>query len=105
VSGLDNTSFTVRTFAGTLDALTNTDYVVIYTASAARIVNLPDVSTIPKGRRYTIINGGGASAITINPAFGSTIDGGGTLNMAATSTARADIVSDGSNWFTTYTHG
>lgn len=100
MSGLDNTSYTVRTAAGTVDALTATDFVVVYTNSAARVVNLPDTSTIPKGRRFTVINGGGATAITINPAFGNQIDGGPTLTLASATTTRADFVSDGSNWFT-----
>lgn len=104
MSGLDNTSFTVRTATGTTDTLTNNDSIVIYTNSAARTVNLPSTAVVQPGRRYAVINGGGATAITITPASGQNIDGSATLALAATATTRAEFISDGTNWFTISSH-
>jgi hypothetical protein len=103
MSGFDDTSFTVRTFSGTTDTLTANDYVVIYTNSAAKTVNLPAVATTQPGRVYQIIcqNTGVATL----DGFGSeTINGATTFAMTAGTvggvTGRCSIVSDGTQWFT-----
>ena len=98
MSGLDNTSFTVRTTAATTDTLTQTDSVVIYTATTAKTCNLISAALLQPGRRYVVINTG-AGAITVDPAASETINGAATLAVTA-STGRADFVSDGANWFT-----
>ena len=98
MSGFDNTSFTVRTATGTTDTLTNNDSVVIYTNTSAKTVNLPAVAAIQPGRRYVVINAA-AGAITLDAAGSETIDGATTKTVAAT-TGRADLVSDGTQWFT-----
>jgi len=99
MSGLDNTSFTVRTTAATTDTITNNDSVVIYTATSAKTVTLPDPASqgLP-GRRYVVINAG-AGAITLTPVSPDTIDGAATKAVTAT-TGRADFITDGTNWFT-----
>lgn len=97
MSGFDNTSFTVRTFAGTSDILTNQDSVTIYTNATAKAVTVPSALLVQPGRRYVVINTA-AGAVTLTPATG-TINGAATLVVTA-STGRADIVSDGTNWFT-----
>lgn len=98
MSGLDNTSFTVRTVSGTTDTLLATDSVTIYTSTSAKTVNLPDATLIQPGRRYVVINTA-AGAITVDPSGSQTINGAATLTVTAT-TGRADFVSDGANWFT-----
>lgn len=105
MSGLDNTSYTVRTNALTTDTLLATDSVVIYTNSATKTVSLPPVATTQPGRVYQIIcqNTGVA---TLDPNASETINGAATFAMTAGTvggvTGRAGIVSDGTQWFTLY---
>lgn len=98
MSGLDNTSFTVRTATGTSDTLLATDSVVIYTNTSAKAVAVPAISTLTPGRKYTIINTA-AGAVTITPS-GATIDGAATYVVPAT-LGRVEFINDGTNWFTT----
>src|SRR5882757_3483047 len=95
MSGLDNTSFTVRTVAATTDTLTANDYVMIYTNSATKTVTLPPVATTQPGRKYEII---------CQNTGVLTLDGNGaeTINGAATFAMVAGTVSDGTQWFTFY---
>ena len=103
MSGFDNTSYTVRTVAGTTDTLTANDYVVIYTNSATKTVNLPAVATTQPGRVYWIIcqNTG---VLTLDGNGSETINGATTFAMTAGTvggqTGRCSIVSDGTQWFT-----
>ena len=105
MSGLDNTSYTTRTAAGTTDTVGATDYVVIYTNSATKTVTLPPVATTQPGREYQFIcqNTG---VLTLDPNAAETINGAATFPMVAGtvggSTGRASIVSDGTQWFTLY---
>ena len=97
MSGLDNTSFTVRTATGTTDTLLATDSVVIYTNTAAKAVTVPAVSDLTPGRLYTVVNTAtGAVTITTTDA---TIDGAATYVVPAT-LGRVQFVNDGTNWFT-----
>lgn len=98
MSGLDNTSYTVRTATGTTDTLTQNDYVVVYTNTSAKTCNLPSVTAVQPGRRYTVINTA-TGAVTVDPAGAETINGAATLAVTA-STGRADFVSTGTAWFT-----
>lgn len=98
MSGFDNTSFTVRTVTGTTDTLTANDSVVLYTSTSAKTVTLPNAAAIQPGRKYTVVNTA-AGAITLGPSTGN-LDGASTKTVAAT-TGRAEVVSDGTNWFTT----
>ncbi len=98
MSGMDNTSFTVRTVAGTTDTLLQTDSVIIYTNTAAKTCNLPAVASVPPGRRYVVINTA-TGTLTVDPAGAETINGAATLAVTA-STGRADFVSTGTAWFT-----
>lgn len=103
MSGLDNTSYTVRTASGTTDTLLATDSVVIYTNSAAKTVTLPPVATTQPGRVYRIIcqNTGVA---TLDGSGSETINGATTFAMTAGTvggvTGRCAIISDGTQWFT-----
>lgn len=97
MSGLDNTSLTVRTATGTTDTLTQNDFVVVYTNTSAKTVNFPAVAAVQPGRQYSIINAA-AGAITVDGNASETIDGATTKTIAAT-TGRATFVSDGTQWF------
>lgn len=103
MSGLDNTSYTVRTAAGTTDTMLATDSVVIYTNSATKTVALPPVATTQPGRVYRLIcqNTG---VLTIDPNGAELINGAATFAMTAGTvggvTGRCGIVSDGTQWFT-----
>ena len=98
MSGLDNTSFTVRTATGTSDTLLNTDSVVIYTNTAAKAVTVPAISALTPGRKFTVINTA-AGAVTITTTS-ATIDGAATYVVPAT-LGRVEFINDGTNWFTT----
>lgn len=98
MSGLDNTSFTTRIYAGVLDTLTDTDSVVVYTNTAAKTVNLPPVASVPPGRRFVVINTA-TGTLTLDGAGSETINGATTLAVTA-STGRADVVAVGTAWFT-----
>jgi hydroxyethylthiazole kinase-like sugar kinase family protein len=105
MSGNDNTSYTVRTAAGTTDTVSANDYVVIYTNSAAKTATLPAVATTQPGREYQFIcqNTG---VLTLDPNASETINGATTLAVTAGTvggvTGRVSIVSDGTQWFTLY---
>lgn len=101
MSGLDNTSFTVRTVTGTTDTLTNQDSFVIYTSTSAKAVAIPAISTLTPGRVFMIVNTA-AGALTITPS-GATINGAATFVTPAGTAAGAGrtwLVNDGTNWFT-----
>ena len=102
MSGLDNTSFTVRTITTTSDTMTNNDYVTVWTNTSAKTANLPAVASVQPGRKYEFINTA-AGTVTID-AFGSeTINGATTLVLVAGTAAgagRCTIVSDGTQWWT-----
>lgn len=104
MSGLDNTSYTVRTTALAADTLTAQDSVVIYTNAAAKTVALPLISALTPGRQYTLVNAN-TGTITVTPAAG-TINGGATLVIVAgvaggsTGVGRATFINDGVNWIT-----
>lgn len=106
MSGLDNTSYTVRTFAGTVDVATANDSVIVYTSTAAKTVTLPPVATTQPGREYAFICTT-TGALTIDPNGSETINSSATplaltANTAGGLLGRAAVVSDGTQWFTVY---
>lgn len=100
MSGLDNTSFTVRAVTATT-TLTNNDYVVLCDPSGGAItVNLPAVASVQPGRAYKIRSTGTTNAVTIDGSGSETIDGSTTKSLASGAVHAAEIVSDGTAWFT-----
>jgi len=105
MSGLDNTSYTVRTVTGTTATATAQDSVIIFTNAATKTLTLPPVATTQPGREYYVIcNNTGVLTIDANAA--ELINGAATFAVVAGtaggSTGRAGVVSDGTQWFTTY---
>lgn len=98
MSGLDNTSFTVRTATGTTDTLLATDSVVIYTNTSAKAVAVPAITALTPGRKFSVVNTA-TGAVTITPS-GALIDGAATYVVPAT-VGRVEFVNDGTNWFST----
>ena len=100
MSGLDNTSETVRTTASTAVTLTNNDYVVLLAVlTGATAVTLPAGSTVTPGRPYTVYKDASAQTVTITPASG-TIDGGANTTLATGAAHAKTFITDGTNWFT-----
>lgn len=100
MSGLDNTSYTVRTVAATT-TMTNTDSVLLVAAPTANVtVNLPSVASVQPGRAYFVKRDATATFTVTLDGFGSeTINGATTLAVGAAGTAGAvAIVSDGFAW-------
>ena len=105
MSGDDNTSYTVRTVAGTTATATANDSVLIFTNSATKTLVLPPVATTQPGREYYVICNN-TGVLTLDGNASETINGATTFAVVAGtaggSTGRAGIVSDGTQWFTTY---
>ncbi len=100
MSGLDNTSYTVRTVAATT-TLTNTDSVLLVAAPTANVtVNLPAVASVQPGRVYFVKRDATATfTVTLDGAGSETINGATTLAVGAAGTAgAAAVISDGTAW-------
>lgn len=100
MSGLDNTSLTVRSVAATT-TLTNNDYVLTVDAPAANVtVNLPAVASVQPGRLYYIKRDATATqTVTLDGSGSETINGATTRAVGAAGTAGGVlIVSDGDEW-------
>lgn len=95
MSGLDNTSYTVRTETATGGTLSANDSVLIMTNAAAKALAIQSAALAIPGRQYTVVNGAATGNITITPAAG-TIDGAATLAVLPSSTVT--VISAGSNW-------
>lgn len=100
MSGLDNTSYTVRT-AAAATTLTSNDSVLLCTPTASFTVTVPAGSSVQPGRVYVVRQSAvSGNQVTLAPATG-TIDGVATLVVGAVNTiASLRIVTDGTNWFT-----
>lgn len=100
MSGLDNTSETVRAVTATT-TLTANDYVLLADpATGAITVNLPSVAVISPGRSYWVRTTGTTNAVTLDGAAAETIDGAATKVLASGAIHGVKIVSDGTAWFT-----
>lgn len=100
MSGLDNTSETVRAVTATT-TLTANDYVLLCDpAGGAITVNLPAVATTQPGRLFWIRTTGTTNAVTIDGNASETIDGATTKSLASGAIHAVKIVSDGTAWFT-----
>lgn len=100
MSGLDNTSFTVRSVSVTT-TLTSNDYIVTVDAPAANVVvNLPAVASIQPGRVFIVKRDATATqTVTLDGAGSETINGATTRAVGAAGTAgAAHIVTDGVAW-------
>lgn len=100
MSGLDNTSETVRAATATT-TLTANDYVLLCDPSGGAItVNLPAVASIQPGRTYWVRTTGTTNAVTLDGFGSETIDGSTTKALASGAIHAVKIVSDGTAWFT-----
>lgn len=100
MSALNSNGLTLRTAAGTTDAILATDDVVMYTNAAAKTASMPAAS-VQLGKVYRVSNRN-TGTVTITPASG-TINGAANLVVAAGTAAApvlANLISDGTNWFT-----
>lgn len=100
MSGLDNTSYTVRAASGAT-TLTANDSVLLCTPTASFTVTVPAGSSVQPGRTYVVRQSAvSGNQVTLAPASGL-IDGVATLVVGAVNTiASLRIVTDGTNWFT-----
>lgn len=67
--------------------------------SAARQITLPAVASTSPGDRITVINTGGANAITLKGNASENINGSNTLALTAAANAVATVESDGTAWW------
>lgn len=95
MSGYDNTSFTTRITAATTETATVNDSIIVFTAATAKTLAVSSTTSL-SGRKFVVINTA-AGAVTITPSSGLI---NGSANLAVTaSTGRAEIVFDGTNWW------
>lgn len=100
MSGLDNTSLTVRSVTATT-TLTQNDYVLLADpAGGAITVNLPAVASVQPGRQYTVRTTGTTNAVTLDGSGAETIDGAATKALASGAIHGATVISNGTAWFT-----
>lgn len=99
MSGLDNTSETVRT-VGATTTMTANDYDLLVLGITGNVtVNLPDATTLTPGRPYSVVKDAAAFTVTIDPFSTQTINGASTLVLAASAFHGAHFYTDGANWF------
>jgi len=99
MSGLDNTSYTVRSVTAAT-TLTNTDSILLVSPTGGNVVvSVGPASTAIPGRTYTVRRDATATnTVTITPTSG-TINGTTTFAVgSAGAIGTARIVSDGTEW-------
>jgi len=99
ISGLDDTSWTVRSVTAAT-TLTNNDYILLCNpAGGAFTVTVPAASSVQPGRNYIVRSTGTTNAVTVSPASG-TINGAASVTLPSGATpASTELYSDGTNWF------
>jgi hypothetical protein len=100
MSGLDNTSYTVRTSAVTTTLTENDSILLVLGATGAVTVNLPAVASTVPGRSFIVYKDNAAQTITIDPAGSETIDGGATTTLLTGQVHAKRFVSNGTAWYT-----
>lgn len=99
MSGLDNTSYTVRstTVATTLTA--NDTVLLVSPTGGSIVITVPNAASLQPGRNFVIRRDATATnTVTVTPAVGL-INGAANLVLAAGAIGSAEIFSDGTNWF------
>lgn len=100
MSGLDNTSYTVRVVAATTTLTDNDSVLSVESPTANVTVNLPAVASIQPGRMYVIKRDATATfTVTLDGFSSETINGATTRAVGAAGAAgAATIISDGGEW-------
>lgn len=102
MSGLDNTSYTVRatTVATTLTA--NDTVLLVSPVGGNLIITLPDATTLQPGRNFIVRRDATATNTVSLARSGSNLINGSASNFAVGSAGAvgcAELYSDGTNWF------
>lgn len=75
------------------------DLVLLVPNTAAKIINLPAVATIPTGAKLTVIKTDAAAfAITLDPSGSQQINGGSTFTSLDANNDRAKFINNGTSW-------
>lgn len=101
MSGLDNTSMTVRAVTAAT-TLTDNDYVLLVSPTGGNVtITLPAVANVQPGRVYYVHRDNTATnTVTLDGAGSETINGATTRAIGAAGTYGAvRVVSDGTAWF------
>jgi len=84
---IDNTNYTIT--------LNQDHFIEFHNLTGSRVLNLPDLATVPVGQTYIIMKDGSAHSITLDPFSSQTVNGSatyvlsgshGTINLIATPT-------------------
>lgn len=102
MSGLDNTSYTVRSVTGNTTLTANDTLLLVSPGSATVVITVPDATTLQPGHNYIIRRDATATNVVQLARSGSNLINGSASNFAVGSAGAigsAEIYSDGTNWF------
>lgn len=100
MSGLDNTSYTVRSVTAAT-TLTNQDSLLLCQPSGgAFTVTVPLASSVQPGRNFIVRSTGTTNAVTVSRSGSDTINGGTSVTLASGAVSACELYTDGTNWFT-----
>lgn len=100
MSGLDDTSYTVRSVTANATVNQNDYFVLCDPSGGAITVTLPAISATIPGRVFQFRTTGTTNAVTISRAGSDTIDGGTTVTLASGAIHGKTILTDGTAWYT-----
>lgn len=100
MSGLDDTSYTVRSVTANTTVTQNDYFVLADPTGGAITITLPAISSVQPGRVFQFRSTGVTNAVTISRAGSDTIDGGTTVSLASGAIHGKTILTDGTAWFT-----
>lgn len=103
MSGLDDTSWTVKAVTANYSLTANDYYLLVSPGSATVVITLPDATTIQPGRVYQIRRDATATNVVQLARSGANLINGASSNVAvgaAGAVGSAYVITDGTNWFT-----
>jgi len=88
----------LKTVSTTPYTMSATDDCIVFITNNNKVVFLADCTTLPPLQEVTLINQATPGTVTVVPSGSQTINGGGPIVLAITSSII--MVTDGANWFT-----
>jgi hypothetical protein len=88
---IDNTNYTIT--------LNQDHFIEFHNLTGSRVLNLPDLATVPVGQTYIIMKDGSAHSITLDPFSSQTVNGSATYVLSG-SHATINLVATPTEWHT-----
>lgn len=99
MSGLDNTSYTVRSVTAATTLTNNDSLLLVNPSGGAVTVTVPLASSVQPGRSFIVRSTGTTNAVTVSRSGSDTINGGTSLTLASGSVSSTELYTDGTAWF------